>query len=867
MVASVLMLVLSGCRVDVTGLFTSHRDGQMADFPSTITVSGVIPAAFPVGGVLRVEGVETPYADIAVDPDRSWTANVAVDPAHPVTQLETTYTVNGVEHRQILSIVDNPSSPDVLGTYAEDGVGMRFTNTGLAGLGPIIQDLAAGSFDLNALLVGQAVNTSDATGTIYEAGAGNISLTPVSTASGVRAPVTIRDMYIGVDLNVSTLGIGSCRLDVVVPTATIDGYYDLAPAGDDANNVDVNLLGGTPGATNRQPSVSIPTVNYEFTAGACDPDTPIIGGIISGIAGSSVPDAIRSSFVTELQDPDGTGPGDSPIADAVEDALGGISIAGAVGSAVESHLDAPLQDVTEDASGMTFRSDADFGTVDPLTGLPTCAAPAGAPDIAETGTVPSTFPAMGATTPSGAPYGLGLAISSSAFNQMIGAMTECGLLNSTITELLGQPISPAVLALAMPQFANLIPQGVHQMEIRIRPTAAPYLTGNAGPNGEPAELYIANLQLDFVSTHLVHDGVVTEAPDGGVKWLTVAIDAPFGFDLTWDDVAGALQPTITLPPTAAVRARVVFNNIQVNAVSTESLVQALFPSMASGLTDTFAAFPLPGFLGLSLDVAEIAESNNTYLLYANLTPAPSTHMENFTLTDVGSANSADDDSGSDSNEWRHRIRKSWGSTAANVTFQSSISADSIVLADEEKGATGAYRMNFTIVPETAGGPWRLELDHNILGAYTCRSEGLGGGTCRMGFYTTSMGTNSPINGSVKVNGGAAQAFNFNPSPQGAGEAGGNFNTQFSGSGSRVITGTGTATIEVNYSFGQRAGSYCGGFICGGDGHEASIRMGLGDTLSNNFTAGEYPGQGNRTQGNDGHRSNLKLCTNTGVACP
>ena len=425
----------------------------------------------------------------------------------------------------------------------------------------------------------------------------------------------------------------------------------------------------------------------------------------------------------------------------------------------------------------------------------------------------------------------------------------------------------AVLALAMPQFANLIPQGVHQMEIRIRPTAAPYLTGNAGPNGEPAELYIANLQLDFVSTHLVHDGVVTEAPDGGVKWLTVAIDAPFGFDLTWDDVAGALQPTITLPPTAAVRARVVFNNIQVNAVSTESLVQALFPSMASGLTDTFAAFPLPGFLGLSLDVAEIAESNNTYLLYANLTPAPSTHMENFTLTDVGSANSADDDSGSDSNEWRHRIRKSWGSTAANVTFQSSISADSIVLADEEKGATGAYRMNFTIVPETAGGPWRLELDHNILGAYTCRSEGLGGGTCRMGFYPTSMGTNSPINGSVKVNGGAAQAFNFNPSPQGAGEAGGNFNTQFSGSGSRVITGTGTATIEVNYSFGQRAGSYCGGFICGGDGHEASIRMGLGDTLSNNFTAGEYPGQGNRTQGNDGHRSNLKLCTNTGVACP
>jgi hypothetical protein len=173
------------------------------------------------------------------------------------------------------------------------------------------------------------------------------------------------------------------------------------------------------------------------------------------------------------------------------------------------------------------------------------------------------------------------------------------------------------------------------------------------------------------------------------------------------------------------------------------------------------------------------------------------------------------------------------------------------------------------VPETVGGAWRLELNHNILGAYTCRSEGAGGGKCQMGFYTSGMGTNSPINGSVKVNGGAATAFNFNPSAQGAGRSGGHFNTQFSGSNGTVITGTGNALIEINYSFGQRAGSYCGGFICGGDGHEASIRMGLGDTLSNSFSAGEYPGfqaSYNRTQNNDGHRSSFKLCTNTGVAC-
>ena len=171
------------------------------------------------------------------------------------------------------------------------------------------------------------------------------------------------------------------------------------------------------------------------------------------------------------------------------------------------------------------------------------------------------------------------------------------------------------------------------------------------------------------------------------------------------------------------------------------------------------------------------------------------------------------------------------------------------------------------MPATVGGAWRLELNHSILGAYTCRSEGLGGGKCRSGFYTSGMGTNSPINASVKVNGGPAQTFSFNPSPQGTSETGGNFNTQFSGASSRVVTGTGTATIEITYSFGQRSGSYCGGFLCGGDGHESSLRMGLSDTLSNNFTAGEYPGQGNRVQGNDGHKSSWKVCTDTGAACP
>ena len=91
--------------------------------------------------------------------------------------------------------------------------------------------------------------------------------------------------------------------------------------------------------------------------------------------------------------------------------------------------------------------------------------------------------------------------------------------------------------------------------------------------------------------------------------LTVAIDTSFGFDVVWDAATSTLKPTLTPPPSSAVRARVVRNNINVEETPTEALFQVLFPSVSAGLTDTFAAFPLPDFLGLSIDVSEIAETD------------------------------------------------------------------------------------------------------------------------------------------------------------------------------------------------------------------------------------------------------------------
>jgi len=44
------------------------------------------------------------------------------------------------------------------------------------------------------------------------------------------------------------------------------------------------------------------------------------------------------------------------------------------------------------------------------------------------------------------------------------------------------------------------------------------------------------------------------------------------------------------------------------------------------------------------------------------------------------------------------------------------------------------------------------------------------------------------------------------------------------------------------------------------GNEVAIRLGANDSLTNNFSAGDYPGQGNRKITEDGHFGTITLST-------
>ena len=140
-------------------------------------------------------------------------------------------------------------------------------------------------------------------------------------------------------------------------------------------------------------------------------------------------------------------------------------------------------DIPEDDDGLTLGSDTRI-TSEIGGGPGQCTPPPGAPDLLGSFHVDEPFPAFGPTTPGGDPYDLGICISTSAFNQLLKAQIECGLLQLDLTEFdLGfgpVPLTTGVLAVIIPELSVFPPDS--PLTIALRPTLAPLLTGAPGPS-------------------------------------------------------------------------------------------------------------------------------------------------------------------------------------------------------------------------------------------------------------------------------------------------------------------------------------------------------------------------------------------------
>lgn len=574
---------------------------------SSIPVAGFISQLPPAQAALTING--TPVA-VSGTGTFSTTVPLSASAIFNPIRATVTDTSNGAKANARVVVIDGPSVID--GAFSPQSVALRINDSGLDDVEPLVASLAGDGLNLadlvpvGTVLVNNQCFIDSPLGCLGRATVkianpppsfSSFGLAMDSMTNFVAGDITVHDIRVDVYIDGSGL-VPDCPLTLRASQAFFNGDYALQPAAGDPSNIDVNQLGPL--------AVSFSNFTTEY-GGLCD--APILGDIIQAFI-PNVQNLTIGAMEDFLDDPDGSGPLDSPTADAIEAALAGISITGPIGEGLGVNLDAPLFAVNEDDAGITLGSDSRF-TVSIGGGPGQCIPPPGAPNLTRSLSKPAAFPSFGANTPVGnTPYDLGISISPAGFNQLLRAQVECGLLIGSITELdLGGgpvPLTAGLLSFLIPQMSVFPP--ATPFRIDIRPTLAPVVTGDPGPGGALTELRISHVIADMVAD----DGSETVA-------LTAAFDANVGMNLSF--APGGLG--VMLVPGGAVTVAVLYNPLGVDEANLETnvlppLVDTLLPELAGGLS----GFPLPDFLGLQLSGVEVSHNGDFLSLFANLTSGP-----------------------------------------------------------------------------------------------------------------------------------------------------------------------------------------------------------------------------------------------------
>ena len=561
---------------------------------------------------LTVNGVPVP-----IQPDKTWSTTIPLSQAdinNPVF-AELTRTTDGATWTDRIVVIAGDSVAD--GGYSPQSIALRLNDRALDKMEPLLESLAAASFDLQALLLaanpvattevciipdpfGGCLVSVTVVVNVTSASYASLALDVDSMTNAVAADIVVS----GLEINYDTDGI-DCQGRITSTTTDVPGDFELKPDAGNPTNIDVNLLGTV--------DVTFSGFNNEFTGGICD--FPVVGDIITLIIGNVQP-LVEQGFEDALQDPDGAGPADSVVAEGIESGLAGIELAGPIGEALGVSLETPLFDVFEDVDGVTLDSDSRI-----TASLPDPSAP----DLAASYHVSEPFPSFGPNTPAGHSYELALCVSTSAFNQLMKAEVESGVLAADLTEIdLGfgtAPITAGALAVVLPSFASLPPST--PMIVRITPTLAPIVSGNPGPAGELAELRAAQLIVEALeaATEKLH--------------LKLALDFKTGLDLAL--TAGQLAPTLSQPPPTDITLAILENPIGENPLFIEFVLPSFLAPLLPLLGDSLGSFPLPDFLGQQLDLVGDATRNGEFMsLFTELVPVGTLFHHDYTAADFQS---------------------------------------------------------------------------------------------------------------------------------------------------------------------------------------------------------------------------------------
>lgn len=572
---------LGGCRTDDTRIeILSPADGAFTQ-RQTIAVDGAVANPPPMA-LIRVNGAAT-----GLLPDGTFSGDVAVDPnaiLNPVL-AEVSDEADGVVDRDRIVVVVGDSIP--AGQFVPEGLGLRLTDSGLAKLEAVLPQIL--DLDADSLIAPGTVVVNNYC--VIDSPFGCIERVDVvvesASVDSVAADLDSVDGLLGADVTLSNLVVAleirgsafDCDGRATVEQVRIAGNYELEPLPGDGGAIDVDVAGDA--------VIEIVNDTFEFTGGACDNDP--IDDLIRAVVGDFRP-RLRAALEEYLNDPDGDGPEDSPVAAAMQSGLSEVDFTAPLGTAFGIVFETTYVDIAADAGGVTFSSDA----------LATAPPPA-VPLFPGSYRVDESFPDLPSTTPiAGAAFDLGLCVSGSTLNQMIKAVTEAGGLRLDLTQLdLGggdMPITGAVLSLIIPEAASLgqdLP-----IVLRFRPTVPPILTGGQGPAGELADLRVAGLLFE----------VVSNAEGAEVVHLRAAIDARAAFDLVFGEAGRELRVALTPPRPDEISVTVLDDALGVDAARLEANLPRVVSQFVNRLGPELGAFELPLLFGLQATGVEISRT-------------------------------------------------------------------------------------------------------------------------------------------------------------------------------------------------------------------------------------------------------------------
>lgn len=489
------------------------------------------------------------------------------------------------------------------GAHSPQSVALRLNDSGLDQLEPAVTSLV--DLDLATLV---PPGTSLGSATLNSASLDRFGIQLDARVGSIFANVILYNLHVQASAS-------GCNIFIDAETTDILGNYSLEPNAVTPSMIDVTQQGPV--------TVQFGSFSWHHQCGGFF--GPLLQLLLPLVVGDLQNGIVKPGLEGFLNTIDANG--NTPIAAAVEGALAGIDLAGSIGGGLGVKLDAPLFTVAEDNDGITLGTNTAF-TSQVGSGIDQCQPPPGSPNFGASYHVAEAFPSFGTAVPHPQnpgqmlPFDLGLGISTSAFNQLLKAKVECGLLNTDLTEFdLGGgplPLNAGLLAALIPEFGILDPE--LPLKIHLVPTIAPIVTGSSGPLGEPAELKISHLLLEVLDP---------ANPQAG-SYMSAAVDVRVGLGAAFDEASGDMAFTLGAPTPNDIGVTVLHNAIQTNPVAVQQSLPFLLAPILPSLASTLGTFPLPQFVGLQLRGIDISRNHQFLSLYSNLAPTASTLTSLFT---------------------------------------------------------------------------------------------------------------------------------------------------------------------------------------------------------------------------------------------